>query len=163
MCELLTSAPHFNFAENIMGVIIARLSRRSWDSDSELCLQAIITVFKSDIASKYSGPLLRLIARMIKERHYRVHPNVMDCLLSLRLRSELSADYKKKSGGDKGKLKEDPRLKVKSEIRKQWMTKNARKAQKERKEVEREMEDAEAEVDVEERSKIVSKEIKGDH
>ncbi len=31
MCELLSAAPHFNFAENIMGVIVGRLSKRTWD------------------------------------------------------------------------------------------------------------------------------------
>jgi nucleolar complex protein 3 len=34
MCELLCAAPHFNFAENIMGVIVGRLSKRSWDEAS---------------------------------------------------------------------------------------------------------------------------------
>jgi nucleolar complex protein 3 len=32
MCDLLSSLPHFNFAENIMGVIVGRLSKRTWDS-----------------------------------------------------------------------------------------------------------------------------------
>lgn len=172
MTELLVSAPHFNFAENIMGIVVARLSKRSWDADSEMCLQAIITVFRHDIAANVSFTLLRLIARMIKERHFKVHPNVMACLLHLRLRSELSVDdgERKKKGkgkgkwqgrgrpGDKDKDKERPA--VKSEIRKQWMTKNMKKAQKEKKEVEREMEDAEAEVDVEDRSKVQTETLK---
>lgn len=32
MCELLTAVPHFNFRDNIMAVIVGRLSRRSWDA-----------------------------------------------------------------------------------------------------------------------------------
>ncbi len=160
MCELLTSSPHFNFAENIMGVIVARLSRRSWETDSEMCLQAIIKVFKEDHAARYSGVLLRLLARMIKERHYKVHPNVMDCLLSLRLRSELSIDKEGNTRWKRGGFSKDGEkwtgLKAKSEVRKQWMTKNKKKADKERKVLEREMDEAEAEVDIEERSRNVS-------
>jgi hypothetical protein len=34
LCELLTSVTHFNFSENIMGIVVARLNRRSWDSVS---------------------------------------------------------------------------------------------------------------------------------
>jgi len=46
--------------------------------------------------------------------------------------------------------------KYKSDIRKQWQTKNQRKREKEMKEVEKEMAEAEAEVDQEERASIVS-------
>jgi nucleolar complex protein 3 len=35
MSELLSSVPHFNFSENIMGVLVGRIGRRSWD---EVCL-----------------------------------------------------------------------------------------------------------------------------
>jgi nucleolar complex protein 3 len=91
---------------------------------------------------------------MIKERRYKVHPNVLSCLLFLRLRSELSVpeerNHKKKFGDKK---KDD--VKVKSEIRKKWMNKNRRKAEKEKEEVEKELNEASAEVDLEERSKVV--------
>lgn len=167
MSDLLVAAPHFNFAENIMGIVVGRLSRRSWDEDAEMCLQAIITVFRQDVAANHSFTLLRLIARMIKERHFKVHPNVMACLLHLRLRSELSMDEDdRKKGKGKGRggkfgrggkdSKEREQPKIKSEVRKQWMTKNRRKAEKERKEVEKELEVADAEVDVEERKTVVS-------
>ncbi len=64
---------------------------------------------------------------------------------------------------EKGKGRGAPRdptakreeVKVKSEVRKTWMTKNRRKAQKEKKEVEKEMDEAEAEVDMEERATVV--------
>jgi hypothetical protein len=34
MCTLLTNVTHFNFRVNLMGCIIARLSKRSWDEVS---------------------------------------------------------------------------------------------------------------------------------
>lgn len=121
-----------------------------------MVLQTIIDVFKSDLTSAYSQTLVRLIARMIKERKFQVHPNVLSSLLHLRLRSELDSmrDGKGKRGKDaKG---EKPKREFKSEIRKKWQTKNQKKREKEMKEVEKEMAEAAAEVDVEERSIVVS-------
>jgi nucleolar complex protein 3 len=112
-------------------------------------------VFRDDVTAHYSAVLLRLIARMIKERRYKVHPNVLSCLLALRLRSELSSPHESKNKARYNDKKPDE-TKVKSEIRKKWMNKNRRKAEKERQEVEKELQEASAEVDQEERSKVVS-------
>jgi hypothetical protein len=128
--------------------------------DAEMILQTFIDVFKSDLSSVYSQTLLRLIARMIKERKFQVHPNILSCLLHLRLRSELDMmrDAKKKGGADRrDKDKKGPKEKgkFKSEIRKKWQTKNQKKRDKEMKEVEKEMGEAAAEVDLEERASVV--------
>lgn len=129
-----------------------------------MILQTFIDVFKSDLTSVYSQTLLRLIARMIKERKFQVHPNILSCLLHLRLRSELDLqrdasrqkrDAKEKDRGKKGP-KEKNQGQFKSEIRKKWQTKNQKKREKEMKEVEKEMGEAAAEVDLEERANVVS-------
>lgn len=169
MADLLSSIPHFNFSENIMGVLVARLGRRSWDQvsspgsqrssdpdsqDADLILQTFIGVFRSDVGAVYSQTLVRLIARMIKERKYQVHPNTLGALLHLRLRDELdSMRSGKKRGSKSDGMKIKP--KAKSEIRKQWQTKNQKKREKELKEVQKEIAEAEAEVNVEERAQIV--------
>jgi nucleolar complex protein 3 len=93
---------------------------------------------------------------MIKERRYKVHPNVLSCLLALRLRSELSSPHERKARPASYKERKQEEVKVKSEIRKKWMNKNRRKAEKEKQEVEKELQEASAEVDTEERSKVVS-------
>jgi nucleolar complex protein 3 len=31
MADLLVSATHFNFSENLMGVLVGKLARRTWD------------------------------------------------------------------------------------------------------------------------------------
>lgn len=36
MSELLSAVPHFNFSENIMGVLVGRVGRRSWDEVSNI-------------------------------------------------------------------------------------------------------------------------------
>lgn len=121
-----------------------------------MVLQAIIDVFRGDNTSLYSQTLVRLIARMIKERKFQVHPNILSSLLHLRLRSELDMMRDRKSKDvNKGPKGEYVKGKFKSEIRKKWQTKNQKKRSKEMKEVEKDLAEAEAEVDTEERAKVV--------
>lgn len=92
---------------------------------------------------------------MIKERKFSVHPDVLSCLLHLRLKTELGvrasetrAD-KEHSGNaltKKGKAKK---------VDKPHLSKKAKKAFNERKEIAKEMREAEAEVDKEERASKV--------
>lgn len=155
LCELLAAVPHFNFSENIMAVLVARIGRRSWDEDSELILNTFVAVFRMDLAATYSQALVRLIARMIKERKFQVHPNVLSCLLHLRLRTELD---KMRDGKKHQRNRHEDKVekKYKSEVRKKWQTKNQKKREKEMKEIRKEMAEAEAEVDLEERAQTVS-------
>jgi nucleolar complex protein 3 len=99
---------------------------------------------------------------MIKERHFHVHPNVLSCLLHLRLKSELggvrASDDRAEKEEDRNKLRQrnDKGRKGKAKMDpKPHLSKNAKKALKENKEIEEEMRDAEAEVDREERAKTV--------
>ncbi|WVW86217.1 hypothetical protein I302_108259 [Kwoniella bestiolae CBS 10118] len=163
MCELLVAVTHFNFSENIMGVLVGKLGRKGWDSDSDLVLESFISVFKEDISGVHAQTLVTLIARMIKERHFQVNPNVLTCLLHLRLRNELDQMKRGKNakGGSGDKKQDDIKgKKFKSEIRKKWATKNQRKKEKEMKEVEKEMKEAEAEVDKEEVAQIQTETLK---
>ncbi len=83
-----------------------------------------------------------------------VHPNVLSCLLHLRLRTELD-QMREGKGRNKANGQPEVKGKFKSEIRKKWATKNQRKREKELKEVQKEMAEAEAEVDKEERAVTV--------
>ena len=156
LCDLLGSVPHFNFSENIMGVLVGRVCRRSWDEDADLVLDTFIRVFRDDLTGTHAQRLVRLIARMIKERKFQVHPNILSCLSHLRLRQELDSMRDGKRGKDVGKdkpLKMKGRLK--SEIREKWRTKNQRKREKDAKIAGKEMAEAAAEVDQEERAQVV--------
>lgn len=98
---------------------------------------------------------------MIKERRFSVHPEVLSCLLYLRLKTELgvrASETKADKHGDskytkgraaarraKGKATDQP-----------YLSKKARKVQKERQEIAKEMREAVAEVDKEERDSNVS-------
>ena len=100
---------------------------------------------------------------MIKEKQFNVHPNVMFCLLDLRLKTELGGVRASQSKADvegpksvlsKGKAAAR-RAKGKSTAL-PHMSKKARKKAKEIKGIEDEMREAEAEVDREERSSMVT-------
>lgn len=43
MADLLVSATHFNFSENLMGVLVGKLARRTWDEVSRLDMDTTVT------------------------------------------------------------------------------------------------------------------------
>jgi len=91
LCTLLQSKTHFNFSHNIMQIVVRKLGQREWDELSLECAETITTVFKKDIKGDDSLQLVRLIVRTIKSRNYSVHPELLEVLLSLRLKNELSS------------------------------------------------------------------------
>ena len=107
--------------------------------------------------------VVRLLNRMIKERRFRVHPNVMFCLLDLRLKTELGGVRASQTQAEKDKP-EDGMSKDKAAARRAkgkpnsqpHLSKNARKKLKEVEEIQKEMREANAEVDREERAAMVS-------
>ncbi|KAG9318448.1 nucleolar complex-associated protein-domain-containing protein [Chiua virens] len=166
MCTLATNATHFNFRVNLMACIVARLSKKSWDESSDLCLNTLISIFRNDVTGIPSLESVQLLNRMVKERHFKVHPEVLTCLLYLRLKSELGVrasnsrvdKEEKPDAHRKGKVA-SYRNKGKSSDQ-PYLSKKARKALKEKKEIEREVREAEAEVDKEERARTHTETLK---
>jgi nucleolar complex protein 3 len=109
-------------------------------------------VFRRDLTGQPSLEIVRLLNRMIKERQYKIHPNVLSCLLHLRLRSELGVRASNQSA-DKPEKTERKSMKKKSQN--VHLSKKARKSLKEQKEIRKELREAEAEVDMEERKATV--------
>ncbi|KAE8250400.1 hypothetical protein A4X13_0g4765 [Tilletia indica] len=119
LCHILTRATHFNYRQNLLRLIIARLSRSrarnaasaslaadastsdggttprpavtrgSWDADCTQCSSAIVEVLQRDHSGEVSLEVVRLLHRMIKEGGYAVDARVLDILLHLRLKEEL--------------------------------------------------------------------------
>ncbi|TBU65922.1 nucleolar complex-associated protein 3 [Dichomitus squalens] len=161
ICTLLVEVTHFNFRVNLMSSIVAALSRKSWDKSSDLCLDTLIKVFRADNSGEPSLEIVRLLNRMIKERKYNVHPEVLSCLLHLRLKSELGvrasetkADKDNGAGGGKtfSKGRAATRRAKGKAVDQPHLSKKAKKVLKERKEIEKEMHEAAAEVDKDERA-----------
>src|SRR5258705_1951527 len=106
--------------------------------------------------------MVRIVNRMIKEGRFQIHPNVLTCLLNLRLKSELNvrasnlrADDTGRAGSSRHNKETGARAKGKA-ANQPHLSKKARKAVKERKEVEKEFREAEAVVGKEEREARVS-------
>lgn len=118
-----------------------------------MCSQSLITVFRQDLSGVPSLEIVRLLNRMIKERHFKIHPNVLSCLLHLRLRTELGIRASDKSA-DKPEIKVAKHAKG-SKPSKVYLSKRAKKALEEQKEINRELREAEAEVDKEEKKSTV--------
>ncbi|OJA21600.1 hypothetical protein AZE42_01676 [Rhizopogon vesiculosus] len=165
MCTLATEVTHFNFRTNLVTCIVARLSKKSWDENSDLCMNTLITIFREDRTGVPSLEAVQLLNRMIKERHFNVHPEVLTCLLHLRLKTELNvraseSKVDKAETGAQSKGKAAARRAKGKPTEQPHLSKKARKVLKERKGIEREMRDAEAEVDKEERANTHTETLK---
>lgn len=127
---------------------------------SGMCLNTLNSVFRADVTGVPSLEIVRILNRMIKERRFQIHPNVLTCLLSLRLKSELNVRASDSRAGDSdraGSFRQNKGTGARTRGKDQpHISKKARKALKERKEVEKEFHEAEAVVDKEERAATVS-------
>ena len=129
---------------------------------SDVCLNTLIEIFRADLTGLPSLEIVRLLNRMVKEQRYNVHPNVLSCLLHLRLKTELgvrSSDCKADKEPPTKQISKGRAAARRAQGKptdQPHLSKRAKKALKERKEIEREFRDAEAEVDKEERSNMVS-------
>lgn len=170
LTSVLREKPHFNFASDVMEVVVRKLGRREWDESSTMCLAAIRQVLRKDINGEHSLQAVRLISRTVKAKQYRVHPELIDLLLDLRLKDEIDggirASGEKVYGrakdnlrAPKGKLpwkdrQNDPKSKQRTkQLGEPVMSKKARKAAKEKSEIEKEIAEAEETVKVEERER----------
>ncbi|KAF8447996.1 nucleolar complex-associated protein-domain-containing protein [Boletus edulis BED1] len=166
MCTLASHVTHFNFQANLMACIVARLSKKTWDESSDLCLNTLISIFQNDLTGVPSLEAVQLLNRMVKERHFNVHPEVLTCLLHLRLKSELGVRASHSTTDKEDKTKAYPKGKTANRkargrsTEQPYLSKKAKKALKEKKEIEREVREAEAEVDKEERARMHTETLK---
>ncbi|GAA5929972.1 Noc3p [Sporobolomyces koalae] len=177
LCTLVKEKPDFNFAVNIMDIIVKRVGRKGWDDGHQMCLDTIIHLFQTDKTTTASNSLhlVRLISRLVRARHFAVRPEVISSLLNLRLKDELgggrvraSADavYREKEGR-KGMVRWNQEKnhkgrrggKAKEAMAKKG-SKKAREARKEQYAVEKEMREAEGEINSEERERNMTETLK---
>ncbi|CAO3592363.1 unnamed protein product [Absidia cylindrospora] len=153
LCELLTTHPHFNFRLELMVSIVARMSTLQWDEMAELSYKAIVSLLEQDETGRTSLDAVKMMTRMIKSKGFAVNEKVIDIFLHLRLMEEMapisSSSDNDSSNSKKRKAKDKP-----------FMTKKARKAMKETKEVEKEFQEAEAIVSKEEKDKTHTETLK---
>nr|XP_060623027.1 nucleolar complex protein 3 homolog [Anolis sagrei ordinatus] len=85
LCELLVALPHFNFHNNIIVLIVPLMNDPS-KQISEMCSDAVKTLFKQDKLGFASLGVVKVISGLVKSRNYDVRPEVLMTLLHLRIK-----------------------------------------------------------------------------
>lgn len=125
---------------------------------SQLCVNTLSQIFRDDASGYTSLELVKLLSRTIKARSYLVHPAVLTCLLSIRFQDlggiRASTDRIER---DRPRQQQPHRYHNDKKGRKgandkPYMNKKTRKVLKEKKEIEKEIAEAENVVKEEERS-----------
>ncbi|KAI1824911.1 nucleolar complex-associated protein-domain-containing protein [Xylaria intraflava] len=150
--SLLTTHPHFNFRSDLINILVWKLSSRRTDKDFEKALAALIALFTDDDEGRPSFEAVSTLCRMMKSKDYAVHESVINLFLHLRLLSEFSG----KASNDSVDLPMESRKKQKRVFR----TKRERKHLKEEKALQKDMDQASANVLHEERDRMQSECLK---
>ena len=150
MAELLVSVTHFNFRSNLMSVVVNQMNSKNAEI-AETCCKAMSSVFKDDISGDASLEGVRLISKLIKDKKYIVNHEIVRTFLALRLKEELSLEDTEDDGKKFKKRKKHQR-----EVR----SKKMRKLLKEKVEVDKQIKEAEAEVDQQEKRRKQTETVK---
>jgi len=167
-CTLLVRAPHFNYRKNLLASIISLLSRKAWTPASEQCFEALAELLRQDADGELGLELVMLLYRMIRERKLAVHANVLEILVHLRLRDELSRRVRR---GPMGSANASNSMPTASEVRHAdprqvrkglavHRSKKQVKRDRELRQIEHEMREADATLDLEERERRQSETLK---
>ncbi|EXJ89188.1 hypothetical protein A1O3_02253 [Capronia epimyces CBS 606.96] len=157
-CTLLLSVPHFNFRTELLNVLVHEFASREATPDFVKCIETLERFFAEDEDGAPSLEAVGLLTKMLKVKGYRIREEVLNTFFHLRLLSELSpqASTRSERSDDISKLHGKKVKKEKFEYR----SKKERKLAKERKAVEKDMREANALVNYEEREKIQSETLK---
>lgn len=155
---MLNAAPHFNFRESLVQILVARLSSRVHDQSFGISCAAVIELFQSDTEGNASLETVTLLAKMIKAKGYRVDERVLNLFLHLRLLTELNMKGSTRSV-EKTEDSSGPAVGTNKKSR-QFRTKNERKLEKERQKIAKEMNEADATVSHEQRDQMQAETLK---
>ena len=154
-CALLTSVPHFNNRGDLIGILVKKLAGRNINANFAKCREALEQLFRDDEEGHASLDVVAQLTTMMKKKDYSIHESVLNTFLHLRLLNE----FTQKGAPNRIDRREDdegPKPKFKKEFR----TKKERKIMKERKQVEKELKEADATVSYEEKDKNQAETLK---
>ncbi|KAK5133222.1 hypothetical protein LTR08_008057 [Meristemomyces frigidus] len=151
--NLLTSVPHFNCRNELVALVVKKLSSRNISAETHKCIEALEQLFRDDEDGHASLEAVGQLTKMMKGKGYMVHESVLNTFLHLRLLSEFAHKAStnridKDTDDADGKRAAQPK-----KPQREFRTKRERKVMKERKEVAKEMKEADAVVSYEERDK----------
>ncbi|KAH7354358.1 nucleolar complex-associated protein [Plectosphaerella cucumerina] len=160
-CTLLNAVPHFNFRDDLLKILVAKLSKRVVDADYVRCRRALERLFADDEEGRPSMEAVSLLSKMMRARDFRVDEAVVNLFLHLRLLSEFAG----KGSTDRVDAAEDEsgpqaRKAQRKAERQKYISKRERKAKREQKSIEKDMQIADALVSHEERDRMQSETLK---
>ncbi|KAI9293580.1 NOC3p-domain-containing protein [Neoconidiobolus thromboides FSU 785] len=163
LTELMVSKAGFNFEDDIIQFIARKMSTTNEDMDLDRCIEYSVRLFKEDEIGYSSLKLVQSLTKSIKHKEYKIAAKVLRIFIHLKLSDNLikkDSDNKNKKDKDnknKRKIVVDKKL---LDERKEHLSKKRKKRMKAQKEIEREMQEAEAEYTVEEKDKVQSELLK---
>lgn len=149
-CSLIAAVPHFNFRNQLLKIVVERVSVKNVDEIYVGCRTTLEELFRNDDDGSASFEAVQLLAKMLKAKDFNVDESVLNTFLSLRLLSELDVKASQETVENPRKRKKD----------RAFRTKKARKFEKERQVSEKEMDEADATVSHEEREERQSETLK---
>ncbi|XPT03327.1 hypothetical protein M3J09_012421 [Ascochyta lentis] len=155
-CNLLTAVPHFNFRNDLLKIVVGKLSTRRVDNDFVKCRETLEKLFEEDEDGNVSLETVTLLTKMMKAKHYHFDESVLNTFLHLRLLSEF---HQKASYHSVDKDEEEEHAK-KVKQKREFRTKRLRKELKEKKAIAKEMKEADAAVSHEERDRMQAETLK---
>lgn len=157
-CSLVLAVSHFNFRTELLGIMVNAVAGREVTPDFVKCIDTFESFFEADDDGAPSLEAVSLLTKMMKAKDFRIREEPLNTFHKLRLLSELSPESISKQSTSSTISKLHGR-KVKKE-RWEHRSKKERKVARERKAVEKEMKEADASVNVEEREKMQSETLK---
>ncbi|KAK1640520.1 nucleolar complex-associated protein [Colletotrichum phormii] len=158
-CTLVNAVPHFNFRNDLLKILVSKLSKRKIDADFHKCRRALETLFVDDEEGRPSMEAASLLTKMMKARNFAVDETVLNLFLHLRLLSEFAG----KASQDRVDRERDPSApppQSRKNFKKEFRTKKERKMLKEQRAIQKDMEQADALVSHEERERMQSETLK---
>ncbi|KPI35044.1 Nucleolar complex-associated protein 3 [Cyphellophora attinorum] len=158
-CSLLLAVPHFNYRTELLGILAQQLLSREPTPDFVKCIETVKGLFDSDDDGATSLEAVNIISKIMRAKDFRVRAEVVDCFLHLRLLTELAPVQSRTEGSGPRPMETVHGKKVKKQ---KWehRSKKEKKIAKERKAVEKDMREADASVNFEEREKMQSEALK---
>lgn len=150
-CQLVVAVPHFNCREELLKLLITRLSRRTVNAAHAKCVSTLEQLFRDDEDGIASQEAVNMLTRMMKTRDYAVDESVLNTFLHLRLLNEFAAKASANAVDTKAKKPKQPR---------EFRTKRQRKDLKELKAVEKEFQEADAGVQREAKERAQAETLK---
>ncbi|KAG5439671.1 hypothetical protein PCK2_000711, partial [Pneumocystis canis] len=129
ICHLLLSIPHFNYRTTLIDIISTKLTQKMPDTSFIECKKTIEKVFKNDTEGRISLEIVKKLTSMIKKKNYNISDSILNTFLHLEILSQSNLTVSQTNAIDSRKRKHE----------KQFKSKKLRKLEKEKKQIEREM------------------------